>query len=223
MTEAKIDTREAILRTARRTVETDGYTALSFRDLASAVGVKSASVHYHFPTKPDLAEALVNRRCADQEEFFESLFARTQDYDELIGGYIAMFRAGFEGDNRMCIAGVMSAEISGLPDRVRAAIARFKDLNVAWITKMLQIRHPRMSGEVLERRAFAIYASLEGAQLIAHGLGGDADAFDRIIEGYAASGLLSLNSTSVRPIEAGSSQATKERKPTGRKRAAAAV
>jgi len=221
MTGLKNETREAILRSARRTVETDGYTALSFRDLAADVGVKSASVHYHFPTKPDLAEALVNRRCADQEEFFEDLFARTQDYDELIGGYIAMFRSGFEGDNRMCIAGVMSAEISRLPDRVRAAIARFKDLNVAWITRMLQIRHPRMSGEMMERRAVAIYASLEGAQLIAHGLGGDADAFDRIIEGYAASGLLSLTNASVRAIEAGSIEPAQEAKSSGRKRAGA--
>jgi len=219
MTEARTDTREAILRSARTTVETHGYTALSFRDLAADVGVKSASVHYHFPTKPDLAEALVNRRCAEQEAFFEELFARTQDYEELIGGYIAMFRSGFDCGNRMCVAGVMSAEISGLPDPVRAAIRRFKDLNVAWISKMLRIRHPRMGGEPLRQRAFAIYAALEGAQLIAHGLGGDADAFDDMIGGYAASGLLSLNGSGARSIDAGSDHPGDERKPAGRKRA----
>lgn len=221
MTEPRTDTREAILRSARTTVETHGYTALSFRDLASDVGVKSASVHYHFPTKPDLAEALVNRRCAEQEAFFEDLFTRTQNYEELIRGYIAMFRSGFDGGNRMCVAGVMSAEISGLPEPVRAAIRRFKDLNVVWISKMLRIRHPRMSDEPLRQRGFAIYASLEGAQLIAHGLGGDADAFDDMIEGYAASGLFSLNGSGVRSIDTGSDQKGDERKPSGRKRAQA--
>ncbi|NIJ34124.1 TetR/AcrR family transcriptional regulator [Sphingomonas oligoaromativorans] len=191
MTEARTDTREAILRSARTTVETHGYTALSFRDLASEVGVKSASVHYHFPTKPDLAQALLDRRCADQEAFFEDLFSQTQNYETLIKGYIAMFRSGFDDGNRMCVAGVMSAEISGLPDPVRAAIRRFKDLNVAWISKMLRIKHPRMGAEPLGQRAFAIYAAVEGAQLIAHGLGGDAAAFDEVIAGFEASGLFS--------------------------------
>lgn len=215
MTESRTDTREAILQAARTTVETHGFTALSFRDLASDVGVKSASVHYHFPTKSDLAEALVDRRCTDQTAFFEDLFARTQDYDELIKGYIAMFRSGFDGSNRMCLAGVMSAEVSGLSDRVRAEISRFKDLNIAWISKMLRVRHPRMSGETLRKRAFAIFASIEGAQLIAHGLGGDVDAFDDIIEAYVASGLFSLNGSDVRSVEGGADK----QKPSGRKRA----
>lgn len=219
MTEPRTDTREAILQSARTTVETHGFTALSFRDLASAVGVKSASVHYHFPTKSDLAEALVDRRCADQEEFFEDLFARTQNYEELIKGYIAMFRSGFDGGNRMCLCGVMSAEVSGLPDRVRAEISRFKDLNIDWISKMLRVRHPRMGSETLRQRAFAIYASLEGAQLIAHGLGGNAHAFDEIVEAYAASGLFSLNGSEVRSIKVGSDEQGDDRKASGRKRA----
>jgi TetR/AcrR family transcriptional repressor of nem operon len=219
MTEARTDTREAILQSARTSVETHGYTALSFRDLAADVGVKSASVHYHFPTKPDLAEALVNRRCTEQEAFFEDLFARTQNYEELIRGYIAMFRSGFDCGNRMCVAGVMSAEIGGLPDPVRAAIRRFKDVNVAWIAKMLRIRHPRMADETLQQRAFAIYASLEGAQLIAHGLGGDAAAFDDVIAGYEASGLLSLTGSGGRADDAGAENRLHERKPAIRKRA----
>lgn len=217
MTEPRPDTREAILQSARSTVEIHGFTALSFRDLASEVGVTSASVHYHFPTKSDLAEALVDRRCADQEAFFEDLFARSQNYEELIKAYIAMFRAGFDGANRMCVCGVMSAEVSGLPDRVRAEISRFKDLNVAWIAKMLRLKHPRMGGEALKQRAFAIYASLEGAQLIAHGLGGDAGAFDDIIEAYSASGLLSLSGSGGRSTKARSEEQGEESKPARRK------
>lgn len=130
-----------------------------------------------------------------------------------------MFRSGFDGSNRMCLCGVMSAEVSGLPDRVRSEISRFRDLNVAWLSKMLRIRHPRMGGEMLRKRAFAIYASLEGAQLIAHGLGGDANAFDEIIEAYAASGLFALNGQEARSIEAEAANQRDERKPAGRKRA----
>ena len=38
-----------------------GVVTMSFRDLAGDVGIKSACVHYHFPTKSDLGEALVDR------------------------------------------------------------------------------------------------------------------------------------------------------------------
>ena len=33
----------------------------SFRELAADVGVKSSSVHYHFPTKEALAAAVIRR------------------------------------------------------------------------------------------------------------------------------------------------------------------
>ncbi len=59
------DTRETIMRAARAAVQAHGYNALSFRELAKEVGIKSASVHYHFPTKGDLAAALA-RRYADE-------------------------------------------------------------------------------------------------------------------------------------------------------------
>jgi TetR/AcrR family transcriptional repressor of nem operon len=55
------DTRETIMTLARATAQAHGYNGLSFRELAKAVGVKSASVHYHFPTKGDLGAALARR------------------------------------------------------------------------------------------------------------------------------------------------------------------
>ena len=36
-----------------------GYSAFSYADLAVAVGIRKASIHHHFPTKADLAAALV--------------------------------------------------------------------------------------------------------------------------------------------------------------------
>jgi len=53
--------RERILSAAEKRVRTVGFNAVSFRDLANDVGVKSSSVHYHFPQKEDLGEQLVKR------------------------------------------------------------------------------------------------------------------------------------------------------------------
>ncbi len=84
---------------------------------------------------------------------------------------------------------MISAEISGLPDPVRFQIDRFREVNVAGVAKILARKHKRTRPETLRKRAFAIYAALEGAQLIAHGLGGDLAAFDEIVDAYKAAGL----------------------------------
>jgi TetR/AcrR family transcriptional repressor of nem operon len=54
-----MDTREQIMALGRSTVQAHGYGGLSFRELAKAIGIKSASIHYHFPAKADLGAALV--------------------------------------------------------------------------------------------------------------------------------------------------------------------
>ena len=59
-----------ILDAAERAIRDRGYNAVSFRDLAAAVGVKSASVHHHFPTKADLGAAVARRYA---ERFLDAL------------------------------------------------------------------------------------------------------------------------------------------------------
>jgi len=54
------NTREHLLECAADLLQRVGYASFSFRDLADAVGIRAASVHYHFPTKADLGVALVD-------------------------------------------------------------------------------------------------------------------------------------------------------------------
>ena len=55
------NTVEAIMDAAERRIRELGYNGFSFRDIAADVGIKSASVHHHFPTKPALAAAVARR------------------------------------------------------------------------------------------------------------------------------------------------------------------
>ena len=51
----------AIMDAAERRMRIGGFNGFSFREIAADVGVKSASVHYHFPTKENLAAAVTRR------------------------------------------------------------------------------------------------------------------------------------------------------------------
>jgi TetR/AcrR family transcriptional regulator, transcriptional repressor for nem operon len=52
------NSKEAIMAAARRSARAHGYSGLNFRDLASEVGIKAASIYHHFPSKADLGAAV---------------------------------------------------------------------------------------------------------------------------------------------------------------------
>jgi len=184
------DTREAIMGAARAAVQTSGYTALSFRELAKDVGIKSASVHYHFPTKGDLATALAARYADEAQAYLAELLESQQSHDQLLDTYVAVFRAALERDNRMCLCGMMAAEYDELPDSARVEVERFTAVNTDWLEKVFSSRHPKASAEKRHARALAIFAAIEGAQLVARGRGNIA-FFDQIIAAYKDAGLFS--------------------------------
>src|ERR1700761_601428 len=55
------DMKTDIMDAAERRMQAGGFSGFSFREIATDVGIKSSSVHYHFPTKDDLAAAIVRR------------------------------------------------------------------------------------------------------------------------------------------------------------------
>src|SRR5690348_18498506 len=55
------DVKTAIMDAAEQRMQLGGFGGFSFREIAADVGIKSSSVHYHFPTKEDLAAAVIRR------------------------------------------------------------------------------------------------------------------------------------------------------------------
>jgi TetR/AcrR family transcriptional regulator, transcriptional repressor for nem operon len=182
------DTKERIMSVARLMVQAHGYNALSFREIGKEVGVSSASIHHHFPTKGDLGAALAQRYTDDGSAALEKLLAASKDARKCMTGYTAIFRSVLLNDNRMCLVGLMSAEYDDLPVEVRAEVDRFTNVNVKWLTEVLALRKSKAGKDAIQHQALAIFAAIEGAQLIARGRG-DIAMFDRAVTAYRAAGL----------------------------------
>src|SRR3954463_15831004 len=58
---ARTDTADRMLDLAERLVQTRGYNGFSYADIAAALAVTKASLHYHFPTKAVLGKQLISR------------------------------------------------------------------------------------------------------------------------------------------------------------------
>jgi TetR/AcrR family transcriptional repressor of nem operon len=183
-----VDTKQLILDAAQPMVQAHGYNALSFRDVAAAIGIKSASIHYHFPTKGDLGAALARRYTEAGKSGLERMRAGSADVAGLVAGFIGVFRAALANDNRMCLIGIMSAEHDDLPDKVQAEVATFSDVCVDWLSEVLSIGGGKSAAAVRDR-AFAIFGAIQGAQLVARGRK-DIALFDRMIGTYRTAGLI---------------------------------
>ncbi|MGR9079350.1 TetR/AcrR family transcriptional regulator [Rhizobium leguminosarum] len=188
MAKTKTDMREAVMSAARATVQAHGYNALSFRELAKEVGIKSASVHYHFPTKGALGAALARRYTEDGAAYLTELLASSENATWCMDRYTEIFRSALANDNRMCLCGIMSAELDDLPTEVRTEVDKFAAMNVGWLSKVLSRAKPSASDQDLQEHAMAIFAAIEGAQLVARGCQ-DIGIYDRTIRAYRATGL----------------------------------
>lgn len=179
-------TRDGILDAAQVMAQSRGFSGFSFRDLAAAVGIKAASIHYHFSTKEELGVALVAR-------YTQRLLAALGDPadelpDILMARYLDAFRASLRDRGLMCLGGLFAAELDALPATVQEEVGRFIDANVAWLATV-----SRHSGDPANasQRARAIFAALEGAMLIARGRR-DPALFDQIVESYTTTGVLNF-------------------------------
>jgi TetR/AcrR family transcriptional repressor of nem operon len=165
------DTRSAILDAAERFVRACGYNGFSYRDLADQIGIKTASIHYHFPTKGDLGAALVER---ERELFAKSLAqldAEEKDPRRRLERFIKLFQATTIGcDNRMCLGGMLAVEQETLPETVGREVRRLLAQNEAWLATVLEEgrkrRQFRFKGPA-EVAARSVFSSLEGALMTA--------------------------------------------------------
>ena len=155
---------EKLLDAAEAAVRARGYHAVSFRELADELGIKSASVHYYYRQKEDLGLALVARYRA---RFFEALDAATVNasgFDARLRAFVGVYRAALIGSDSICLCGMLGAECSGLPPALAAVVADFFKVNVDWLVAGMDAVQP-----LRERRdrATTIVATLQGAMMIA--------------------------------------------------------
>lgn len=180
--------REAILAAAKRAAQAHGYNGLNFRDLGEAVGIKSASIYYHFRSKADLGAAVARRYWEDSAATLAAISAETSDPLHCLKRYPDTFRQSLESDNRLCLGSFLGSEYDDLPEEVKEEVQAFADVNVAWLSKAL-LAAALVSPDQSEPRARAIYAAVAGAQLMARSRS-DIALFDGLIESYRAAGLL---------------------------------
>lgn len=126
-----MNTQEKLVDSARRLIQTRGYNGFSYADVAEQVQVRKASIHHHFPTKADLALAVVEQSRAIIVEQTKTLGSGAFDAKEQLLFYTGYWeRCIADASAPFCVAGMLATELPTLPASLADAVrAHFRDLS----------------------------------------------------------------------------------------------
>jgi AcrR family transcriptional regulator len=232
----KPNMREAILCAAEELFSTNGFNAVSVRDIAQAAGANPGSVTYHFKTKDGLLLEIYRRHCGPMNLRRSELLAaarRVRDLNDrleaIVRAYVVpAFSSGSDlaggGVRFTRLRAVMSAEGNAVAAKIIAQT--FDDTSHAFIDTIHESLPHIPRTEIVWRSHFllgALYYSLVTPERVSRLARGEADGSDsaNAIEQLVRSTVASLQApaleervVSPRPSAAPSNNT---RAPTGRR------
>jgi TetR/AcrR family transcriptional repressor of nem operon len=147
----------AILNAAERRMRLGGFSGFSFREIAADVGMKSSSIHYHFPTKEDLAAAVIRRYTADVSRRMDIALAKDNDPVRV---WTETFRGKWISQGKMCPCTMLAAASLDLPEKVVTEVRKFFQMSLDKL----------VSAGLSEASAAEFYSTLIGATVVATAL-----------------------------------------------------
>jgi TetR/AcrR family transcriptional regulator, transcriptional repressor for nem operon len=174
-----------IIDSGRNLIMSRGYNGFSYADVSEVIGIRKASIHHHFPTKADLACAVVAQSRAIIKVQSNILAAGEAEPDEQLLGYVTYWEQCIvDGTAPFCIAAMLASELPTLPPVLATEVrAHFSDL-AGWLENVME------RGAELGRFKLAASARVEadgfmstvyGAMLTARAYG-QAAAFREIVQ-----------------------------------------
>ncbi|KTD75202.1 TetR/AcrR family transcriptional regulator [Legionella waltersii] len=160
-------TKERILTEAEALIQTKGYNAFSFKDIATVINIKTASIHYHFPSKEDLGVAVIAwhadkiARVLSEINSDVSLSIR----EKVQTFFDAVLSLTFHTENKMCLGGMFASDLQSLPTAIQNQVQKFFSMILDWLEELL-VEHGFSKVEALSI-AKKIIALIEGALLLA--------------------------------------------------------
>ena len=162
-------TSSRILDIAERLLQSRGFNGFSYADIAAELQISKASLHYHFPGKAELGEALIARYATRFAAALQAIDATAAAAPAKLDAYAELYADVVRG-NGMCLCGMLAAEYRTLPEPMRDAVVGFFDENEVWLEAVLE--QGREQGTLhftgaARATARMIVSGLEGAMLVA--------------------------------------------------------
>lgn len=182
----KKNTVQDIMDTGLTLVQARGYNGFSYADIAEAIGIRKASIHYHFPSKQDLVQAILIRYRQDFTDRLQKISDQPSSGLQKLKSFFGLYRETLENNTKLCLCSMMAAELNSFPVEIRDEINRFFEANITWVQHVLD--QGKSDGEfsfsnVTLEQARALIAFVQGAQLLSR-TSGEIGYYDSLVSNY---------------------------------------
>jgi len=130
------DTKTQLLDAAQELVTRRGFNAFSYKDLAEVVGIRTASIHYHFESKAKLGQALMQRYTSELEGALAGFDQRLRSEKARLEAFIGMY-TDTEKRGAMCLCGSFASDLGTLPGEIADEVQAYLDRCEAWVKACL--------------------------------------------------------------------------------------
>ena len=166
--------RNQILDVAERLVQSRGFNGFSYADIAAELGITKASLHYHFPGKAELGEALIARYARRFAEALAGDRRRARPASVRSWRPTPTSTPTCSASSACACAGCSRPSSRPSRPRCRTRVVRFFDENETWLERVLEqgAKEGALHYEGRARdQAQLIISTLEGAMLVARPYG----------------------------------------------------
>lgn len=168
-------TADHILDTAENLIQTRGYNAFSYQDIAGALGIRRASIHYHFPSKTALGIAVIERYAS---RFAGALSAIADNPSassmDMLDFYLEPYFRFAGTPDKVCLCGALAGEVMALPPELHDRVDQFFRSQQTWLGQILQrgaLRGEFTLAAAPEKIGRLIFNALQGALLVKRATG----------------------------------------------------
>ena len=130
-------TAKSILDVAQDLCQRVGFNGFSYRDIASELGIKTSSIHYHYPTKGKLGEALLIRYRGEFTSALANLSAETRDPTKRIQRFGEVLGGALKDKNKLCLCVMLASELETIEPAMQTQVRSFFEDAERWLAGAL--------------------------------------------------------------------------------------
>ncbi len=159
-------TRDHIVEAADDLFYRQGYGSTSFADIADAVQISRGNFYYHFRTKDDILDAVIEQRLACTQQMLDRWEAEGITPADRIRSFIHILIANREKIERYgCPVGTLTTELAKLNHGSRGEASRLFTLFRTWLRRQFEALGRKADADTL---AMHLLARSQGAATLAN-------------------------------------------------------
>lgn len=159
-------TREKIVTSADRLFYERGFEVTSFADVAKVVGISRGNFYYHFKTKDEILDAVIERRIRDRNGMLDGWLDSAQTPKQCVANFIGILLMNSKKIRSFgCPIGTLFSELAKLDHPGGSGARELFDLFRVWLRRRFEEMGRTEDADAL---AMHILARSQGAATLAN-------------------------------------------------------